>query len=308
MLELPQDVRAGKLLLGIAADGSRLLVPFAPDAHRAFKIERKSRGIRLLLRQLEEEDGNRWYLDVVCTRDELRWLFSSFLADILLRIEHRPDVDPPVIVRSCYSAWRALFAAAGPRMTVKQLAGLYGELTVLERLMGRSPDAIGRWRGPLADPHDFVAPGLDAEVKTTLSSEDSVVHIHGITQLAPPDSGELRLAHIRVETPSPDGETVEDLIARLTDLDEHAKLPGLLAAAGYGSEERDMYGGLTLRIVDEHWYAVTDPFPRLTPASFPSRTVPDGLDDFRYTLDLARITALPLAADEVDETLGRLAG
>jgi len=40
-------------------------------------------------------------------------------------------------------------------MTVKQLAGLYGELHVLERLLGRSPAALDRWKGPLGEPHDF---------------------------------------------------------------------------------------------------------------------------------------------------------
>jgi hypothetical protein len=305
VVDLPQEVAAGTVLLGIAEDGSRLLVPLARDEHRSLKADRTSRGVHLLLRQLEQHGGNRWYLDVVCLRGELRWLFSSFVADILLRFERHPDVDPPAIVRTCYSSWRALFAAGGPRMTVKQLAGLYGELVVLERLLGRSVVALDRWRGPHREPHDFVSPGLDLEVKTTLSSEDDVVHIHGLDQLAAPTSGELVLGHMRVETPSADGETLGDLIDRLGALDQSAKLPALLAAAGFREEERRAYGEITFRLVGERWFAVDDPFPRLTTKTF-GGIVPEGLGDFRYTLDLSTLTVAPLAGDAVEQTLSRM--
>lgn len=306
VIDLPQTVDAGTLFLGVAQDGSRLLVPLTADAHRSFKIDRKSRGVHLLLRHLEHEDGNRWYLDIVCLRPELRWLFSSFIADVLLRFERHPDVDPPALVRTCFSAWRALFVGGGPRMTVKQLAGLYGELHVLERMLGRNPKAVERWRGPLGESHDFVSVGLDAEVKTTLSSEDDVVHIHGIGQLSVPMGGQLRLAHLRVESPSPDGESLGEIIERISILDHSGRLPGLLAAAGYREAEHDAYSEVTFRLLAEMWFTVDSSFPRLDPESFPGGVVPDGLSDFRYTLDLSRITTPPLGAAAIEDTLAVL--
>jgi hypothetical protein len=306
VVDLPQDVPAGQLLLGIADDGSRLLVPLESDAHRSFKVDRKSRGVHLLLRQLEQARGNRWYLDVVCLRPELRWLFSSCVADVLLRFERNPDVDPPAIVQSCYSAWRALFAGGGPRMTIKQLAGLYGELQVLERLLQHSATALDRWRGPLGEPHDFVSPTLDLEVKTTLSDEDDVVHIHGLEQLSAPAGGELRLAHLRVESPSADGDSLGDVIDRLRAVDRLGKLPGPLAAVGYEDEERHAYSELTFRLVSERWFTVGPSFPRLSAGSFPGGIVPEGLADFRYTLDLSRIPVPPIGAEAVEEALQTL--
>ena len=37
-------------------------------------------------------------------------------------------------------------------MTLRQLAGLYGELYVLERLLAFSETRSSRWRGPLGHP------------------------------------------------------------------------------------------------------------------------------------------------------------
>jgi hypothetical protein len=308
VVDLPQEVAAGQLLLGIASDGSRLLIPLPPDAHRSFKPETRSKGVNLLLRSLEQERGNRWFLDVVCLRDELRWLFSSFVADILLRFERNPDVEPASIVKTCYSAWRALFAGAGPRMTVKQLAGLYGELHVLERLLALSDNGMARWRGPLGEPHDFVGPGLDVEVKTTLRDEDDVVHIHGLEQLSTGQDSGLYLAHLRVETPSPDGESLEEIAARLQDLDKSGKLRALLSAAGYGDEERHAYSEVTFHLVEERWFAVDDGFPRLTADTFAHGVVPHGLGDFRYTLDLNAVSVPPLTSSAVDDGLAVLVG
>jgi hypothetical protein len=307
IMDLPQGVAAGPLLLGIAGDGSRLLVPLEPDAHRSLKPDRKSRGVQLLLRQLEEEGGRRWYLDVVCVKAELRWLFSSFVADVLLRFERQSDVDPTSIVRTCFSAWRALFAGGGPRMTLKQLAGLYGELHVLGRLVARSPAAIERWRGPLREPHDFVSPRMSIEVKTTLSSEDDVVHIHGLEQLTEPSGGQLCLAHLRVETPSPDGDSLNEVIKGLEESDHDGRLQGLLASAGYQAAEKQAYGELTFALVNERWFDVDASFPRLSSQTFPGGVVPDGLADFRYTLDLSDVPTLPLGTDAVEHALATVA-
>lgn len=308
VVDLPQEVAAGQLLLGIATDGSRLLVPLAADAHRSLRLETKSRGVNLLLRSVEQKGGNRWFLDVVCLRDELRWLFSSFVADILLRFERHPDVEPVSIVKTCYSAWRALFAGAGPRMTVKQLAGLYGELHVLERLLALSDNGTARWRGPLGEPHDFVGPGLDVEVKTTLRDEDDVVHIHGLEQLSTVQNSDLYLAHLRVETPSPNGESLEEITARLQQLDKSGRLRALLSAAGYGDEERHAYSEVTFRLVEERWFAVDDGFPRLTADTFADGVIPNGLGDFRYTLDLNAVIVPPLTSSAVDDVLTVLLG
>jgi len=191
-------------------------------------------------------------------------------------------------------------------MTIKQLAGFYGELHVLERILRYTPAAVDRWRGPLGEPHDFVSPGLDLEVKSTLSSEDDVVYIHGLRQLSAPVDGALRLAHLRVESPSSDGDSLGELIDRLQRKDSVGKLAGLLTAAGFGAEERRAYSEITFRIASERWYPVDPSFPRLTADIFTDGIVPEGLADFRYTLDLSCVSVLPLDERAVEETLLKL--
>ena len=71
------------------------------------------------LRQMYETGG--WILLESAIADiptDLRWLFSSFVADVLLRMRRHPEIDPTAIVRTCLQAWRALFAGGGRRLRV----------------------------------------------------------------------------------------------------------------------------------------------------------------------------------------------
>jgi hypothetical protein len=237
----------------------------------------------------------------------LRWLFSSFVADVLLRFRRHPETPPSVIVRTCFNAWRALFAGGDRRLNIKQLAGLFGELYVLERILDRSLTGVRSWKGPLSEPHDFISPGLDVEVKTTLSSEDDVVHVHGIAQLSPPVDGRLCLAHLRVEVPCADGVSIPERVAHLRERDVTGKLTALLESSGYHEEHRMSYSDLTFKVVDERWFEVDDLFPRLTAESFPGGRIPTGLAEFRYTLDLATVTRLPLVESVVEQVLDNFA-
>jgi hypothetical protein len=306
VVDLPQQVKEGTLHLGVGRDGARLLVPFAKDAHRDFKPDRRSAALQLAVTTFEGNDGRRHYLDVVCTRPDLRWLFTSFVADMILRFARSPDVPAVAIVRKCFVAWRAMFVREGPRLSIKQLAGLFGELSVLERLLRKSDSATAVWKGPLGSPHDFVGAAQAVEVKTTLTSEDRVVHIHGIEQLAAPSRSGLALAHLRAEAPVSDGETVPRLVDRATALDATGRVASLLAGAGYFPHHAESYADLTFEVVVEEWFRVDDEFPRLSATSFPGGQVPAGLSDFRYSLDLGTVSAPPMGSDEVEAVMREL--
>jgi hypothetical protein len=226
-------------------------------------------------------------------------LFSSFVADILLRVRRHPDANAVAVAQTCFTAWRALFGVAERRLTVKQLAGLFGELHMLDRLLDRSPDAIAFWRGPMNEPHDFAAATEHIEVKTTLSSEDDVVHIHGIEQLTPPVGGRLHLAHIRVEVPSEHGVSVPDFVDRLREKEASGKLVPLLQIAGYHESHRETYAELAFAVIGEGWFTIDDAFPRLAASAFPGGEIPPALGEFRYSLDLAAVGALPVPERDV---------
>lgn len=307
VVDLPTETPAGVVLLGIGTSGPRLLLPLAPDTHRHFREDRRSKGVQIRLTTVEEGGIRRHYADVVCLRADLRWIFSTFVADVLLRIESCPGADPVGTARACLNAWRSLLAGAGRKLTPKQLAGLFGELSVLERLMERSGDAPALWKGPLRHHHDFAADDDAIEVKTTLSGEDLVVHVHGLDQLEPPTGGTLALAHLRVDPLADSGRSVPDLADQLSARDPGGRIRSLLAACGFSDEHRESYEAMRFEIVEERWYLVDENFPRLTASSFPGGQVPVGLDDFQYTLDLGVVGAPTLDEAAVDEILARLA-
>ena len=88
--------------------------------------------------------------------------------------------------------------ASRKRLTEERVAGLIGELFVLERIIASDGEdaAIAAWLGPLAEEHDFGLPGFDAEVKTTKS--ESRVHVVGSdTQLEPVPGRPLYLVRFR---------------------------------------------------------------------------------------------------------------
>ena len=306
-VDLPERVAAGPVLLGLGPDGARLLVPFATGRHEDFKPDRSSTGIQLLVTLLGSKPDQTYYLDVVCPRRELRWLFATFVADALLRIARDPGGDVTGLVRTLFNSWKAMFSRGGTRLSLKQLAGLYGELTILKRLLTRSPGLLDAWRGPLREPHDFLAAGRALEVKTTLSTEGQVVHVHGLEQLTEPEGADLHLAHCRVEVPSSSGTSVPELVADIADVVPPEQLNRLLAASGYHAGHAEEYAGLAFEAVDLHLHAVDAEFPRLTADSFPGGQIPPALGDFSYTLDLAAVIAPPLPDAALDALLDSMA-
>lgn len=303
VVDLPQSVDAGQLLLGVGSEGSRLLVPVTPKAHRRLKEDTTTSGIQLRTFVEQDRGATNYYLDVLCPRTELRWLFTTFVADLLLRIERQPDVLPENVVRTCFAAWRSLFTGSGRRLSPRELTGLFGELTILERLLGRDSTAVRVWRGPLREPHDFRGGDVAVETKTTVTGEDELVQIHGLDQLQPPTGGQLYLAHLRVAMPADDGVSVPELVRQLRELDSSDRLVNLLAAAGYLAAHADSYEGLKFRLSETRVFAVKSDFPRLSPDVWPGGEVPPGLGNFRYTLDLASVSQPPLSSGEAEDGL-----
>jgi hypothetical protein len=114
--------------------------------------------------------------------------------------------------------WRELLASPpGAPLSDDALAGLFGELEVLEMIL-RNGGSLDHWTGWNRDQCDFRLPRLVIEVKSTTSANYRRVRIHGLNQLADPlDGSELILVLRRLES-SPDGRSVPDLVDALVKL------------------------------------------------------------------------------------------
>jgi hypothetical protein len=304
-MEVPVTVSAGSVLLGVGRDGRRLLAPLAPGAEANLREDRRGGGVRFVRRGLDTGEGPRWFAELVCLRGDLNGVFGALCVDVLARLESAPR-QPERTLHETLGEWRALFSGSGQLLSVRRLAGLFGELTVLLRLLERSDHALAAWVGPQGDRHDFTWSGHAVECKTSLADEGRRVRVHGLDQLEPPDAGRLLLAFLRVDGSPVEGVSVPELVERALPLVDGADLMNRLELVGYRPDDAEHYSKIRFTALDDLWFEVEGDFPGLTTGSFVGGP-PTEVTDVDYTLDLSR--AVPLGDEgSVEDFLGTLPG
>lgn len=306
-VDIPVATEDGGLLLGAGPGGRRLLIPLAADQHSAFKEDRRSSALLLLKRSVEREGELRWYADLSCPQPQLNQVFTSLIVDVLARIEAAPD-QGLVAMRRSMAEWRALFASRERILGVRELAGLFGELVILQRLLERDPDCLELWRGPLREPHDFSNGRSAVEVKTSLADDGHAFRVHGLEQLQPPSEGSLQLAHLRIAQAIKEGSTVPDLVATCRELSTTGGFGARVEGAGYNAAHEESYRKISFELLEQSWYEVAEDFPRIVPESFGSGGKPEGITAVAYDVDLAGIAVTPLADEEVEAYLSNMVG
>lgn len=114
-------------------------------------------------------------------------VFSLFIDDLLQHLVLTQDAEEAVsTLYSRFEHWQQLFARiASDVIGMERQRGLFGELTVLKKLLDRHGDAPAiwdSWRGPFSANHDFSMSGTALEVKTSIAGLP-VMHISNEVQL-----------------------------------------------------------------------------------------------------------------------------
>nr|WP_240979604.1 PD-(D/E)XK motif protein [Streptomyces sp. HNM0574] len=313
---LPVATASGDLLAAVDHGGHRhLLVPIA--SHQRVRQGLDGPVLQLRKRPLEDDEVYQTYADLGCLRHDLDDVFTGLCEDILEEIHATgtgtgPAPGGPSPVRALYRVldrWQSLFRTRGSSLTVDQLAGLFGELTVLNRLLESDPSAHRLWGGPTGHRHDFTT-GRDAvEVKASTGNDALRIRVHGLRQLEAPDGGALQLCCFRLERasePVPSASVV-DLVERAMQLcDDESALLGLLAQAGYRSVDAGRYRSVRFLVADERWYDVRPDFPRLTATDLSAADVPITVENVHYTVDLTVEPPRPLPSSRVERHLASL--
>lgn len=287
--ELKFPSSEGPLRLALDTHGMRhLLVPLA--ATTAAIEDRHSAGVHLITRDLVIDDAPVRYLDLACRRTDLAGVFTGLVADVCLALARDPHEPGKTLTRNL-AAWRELFGGDRPAWTVPRLAGLFGELVLLEEMLRRRPSASRYWVGPTGVGQDFRSDRNAIEVKTTTAMQGRVVRIHGTDQLDPPAAGFLSVVWCRVIAGEPGGgESVPKLIERclalggdqpLLSLVDRLKLPALTSTE---------LTAVTFELVERRLFDVDASFPRITPDRFAAGTMPAGVGGVEYLLDLDVVT------------------
>lgn len=266
--------------------------------------EQRTRGLSLRVRDLAEPGADQGrYIDIEC-HEAAGHAALGVIGNEIIEAMASESHDPGAAVSRVVSKWRRFWGQIPQSLlSVQEQVGLFAELWfLLTWLAGRLPlsQAVARWRGPLGSRHDFESAGMSVEVKASMSSRGLSHRIHGLTQLEPPESGDLLLFSLQVRNEDGAANSLPAIVRRgqqlaASDIAVAERLEDLLAKAGYSASHEAEYEKLRLRIVAEGLYRVSDDFPRLVRNSFPGG-VPAGVEGIEYDINLGGFGHLLVAS------------
>jgi hypothetical protein len=296
-----------RLRCAIDSDGGRHLL-IALKAHEDELQDMQSRGVSVVTRELVvHAEAAARYLDIEC-RDATGHAAFDVIGGELAESLSIGDSPPGRAVQRVLAKWRRFWGEVPKSLLSREeLLGLFAELWFLSAwLVPRlgAAQAVQRWRGPFNARHDFEWSGKSVEVKATASTRGRIHVIHGVDQLAPPDSGELFLFSLRLREEAGGANSLPGLIAVCrSQLESEAEALSQfetgLARAGYSPVHDDEYVKVCLRIVEEALFAVRDNFPRITPNRF-VEGVPAGVESVMYEVNLNAFDHLCVARSARD--------
>jgi putative PD-(D/E)XK family protein DUF4420 len=282
-----------RLLAGIDAEGRRhLLIHLRPAEAEMRDVQ--SRGLCVVTSDLlvSGREPSK-YIDLVCNDLSGYDALDIIGGELGERLARERDA-PADSVAKVLAKWRRFWGQL-PRDALSREAqlGLFAEIWFLRYwLMPKVSllEATTRWRGPFGARHDFEWPSRSIEVKATTSTRGIIHQIHGVDQLAPPESGDLLLFSLQLREEAGATHSLPTMIdecRRTLDADDAAvtTFETGLVEAGYSPAHDDEYSRLRLRIVAEALYRVEHDFPRLTVAQL-SQGLPPGVEHIDYQINL----------------------
>lgn len=233
-------------------------------------------------------------VQIRCLDAKLDEVFFTFLADVIAEVDRGNGVVQAV--RGIADDWRSLLAVARRGMGARQLAGLFGEVTILTHAASAlGPAALSLWTGPDRNRHDFVGPKAAIEVKTSTLQNRQSVSIHGLRQLEPSEGASLTLAVVEIEA-HPRGRTVADLASNAVAMGvDPTALREKLASSGFveGMPGADC----RFKVVSVRYWDIEADTPVLRRSSLDDAVV-NAISDLRYSLELSALG--PHHASEFD--------
>jgi hypothetical protein len=282
--------REPDVFLAMDHDGApHLLLALAgTDAH--FTDDR-SRGLQVVAHRLRvQQRPEALFLDVRCADPTSRATFQLVANDIIDSVQH--GVPAVVAVETTLARWRRFWAnVSAEGLSPDQVRGMFGELWfLLVWLIPFDRRHVRHWVGPTGARHDFQWPDLAVESKATASVRGHIHRINGLEQLESPGSGTLYFFSLRLREEASATNTLVSVVERIsTVLQGDAALLDRfeegLSRGGYSPAHADRYRSTTFRVIDERLYRVSEGFPRITTASFPSGP-PPGVERVDYDVNL----------------------
>ena len=231
-----------------------------------------------------------WVELAVTGRDVLRGAYSMLTA--VADLVQLDGCDMGNAIQQTIASHQELLSALG-KLSDHQELGLFGELLVLGHLIGNVGEqaAVGSWKGPTWEEHDFGFDATDLEVKTTLT-EDRSHHISSLTQLEPSPDRALWLVSVQLTTSGVGGKTLPELIkytsSSLSDLRVKMRFVQQLVSLGWDINQSHLYTR-RLGMRGPIWsFKVDADFPALTTRGLISAGLPiERFSNVTYVLHTA---------------------
>ncbi len=248
-------------------------------------------------------DPNKRYLVVKneSQNEEIFEAFSSSLADGLSSSTSYFDVYDTF--KRVVKEYKDYFANPNRPLSKQEEQGLCAELLELSNLIGlKGEDVINCWQGPAKNKRDFVFGEAALEIKSTLSQENTAIRISNENQLDfsyPVDMKKLYLK-VYIMEDSDNGisvnKCIEKVLAQIKTVTARTIFLANLAKLKIDpSLYRSKY---QFTVQKENVYQITAGFPAIT-----SKTVPHGIYDVSYRLNLNDITKYLIEESAMNELL-----
>lgn len=287
---IPSTVQTGYGPVRYALDDSgspRLLIPctWVDGLESLTKLSGPSLSVRLS--SLQGQSGRSIYIDVTLATPALSKVFAELCQEVLRRLS--AGGNPADAVSNTIQDFRALLADPSSQVVSETaIGGLIGELLFLLKITQRGNSSASAWTGPMGQRHDFRTRKGAVEVKTSLRKATARIHIHGIEQLTAPAGSPLWLAHFRIEPASSGRLSVSTLVDELVGLGvSPQELSSRLAAIGCMDPHSLAWNGQSYELEGFDLYSVTEGFPKLDSALFEGGTLPLGVSELIYQIDLS---------------------
>ena len=214
-------------------------------------------------------------------------VFNQFVISVFHFLEHLNSSEKSVkeFIR-LFKKWVEFFKNKGyKRLTIEEIRGLFGELTVIKSLIQEKSDlneVLDGWKGPFGSHHDFLFSTKDIEVKA-ISHNNQPIKISSEYQLEA--SIPLEMWVVQCESNTNEGISLKELILQLTNLIHLKKadisfLLNAILQLGLTIENLSEYDNFRfiakkIKIYD----CSVDTFPKLIRSK-----IPKDIQDLKYTI------------------------
>ena len=298
---------AGPVRYALGEGGeARLLLPLREGENLRGLSEAPSLRIRIST-YVARGMGIR-FLDLTCLVHDLETVFAEVVDEVVSRI--RDGEGCAMAARSTIADFRTLLLRpSGAGVAASVIVGLVAELLLLNRLLDRSPSAWRAWRGPAGERHDFRSACTSLEVKATMRAGNSEIIVNSMEQMEPPSGGSLHLLHLTIEQVAAGLLSVSALgRAAMAKADEPGAVRELVSSVGCTNLDSEEWNRMAFQLESERLFEVRDGFPRLVSSMLKGGTLPSGIGQLTYQIDLTAATSFACSPQQAEALEKKLVG